>query len=293
MRYSITLKINYDYPDGASGGRQLLYLTPADLGAEQQLLSAQLSSIPAAAASSRRFDFFGNTVQAFQYPGLATRMTLHMQALVNRSALLHPQGYMPQVSALAMLIDGSRSLAPDSPHHFDHAQPELPEVPAISAYARAICRPELPVIEALRLFGESLHRDMQFDAQATDVSTPPARAFAQRKGVCQDFSGIMITGLRACGIPAGYVSGYLRTLPPPGQPRLEGADAMHAWVRVWCGPEVGWVEYDPTNAVFANNDHIVVARGRSYQDVAPVSGILQAAGAQSSTQMVDVKPVAE
>ncbi len=101
----------------------------------------------------------------------------------------------------------------------------------------------------------------------------------------------MIGGLRALGVPAGYVSGFLRTSPPPGKPRLEGADAMHAWVRAWCGHETGWIEYDPTNALVVGVDHVEVARGRDYGDVAPVSGVLRISGAQTSEQAVDVLPV--
>ena len=101
----------------------------------------------------------------------------------------------------------------------------------------------------------------------------------------------MIAALRSVGIPAGYVSGFLRTTPPPGQQRLSGADAMHAWVRAWCGPDTGWIEYDPTNAVAAGVDHIVVAYGRDYSDVSPVKGILKAATDQQSRQAVDVIPL--
>ena len=100
----------------------------------------------------------------------------------------------------------------------------------------------------------------------------------------------MIAGLRGLGVPAGYVSGFLRTIPPPGVARLEGADAMHAWVRAWCGFQTGWVDYDPTNAVFANQDHIQVAFGRDYDDVAPMRGVLRTAGTQKSEQKVDVTP---
>jgi len=94
--------------------------------------------------------------------------------------------------------------------------------------------------------------------------------------------------LRTAGVPAGYVSGFLRTIPPKGQPRLQGADAMHAWVRAWCGLEVGWVEYDPTNAVFSGTDHIIIARGRDYSDVAPVKGVLRTSGQQDADHAVDV-----
>jgi len=103
----------------------------------------------------------------------------------------------------------------------------------------------------------------------------------------------MIAGLRGLGVPAGYVSGFLRTIPPPGKERLEGADAMHAWVRVWCGRESGWLEFDPTNAIRAGDDHISVGYGRDYSDVAPVVGIVKIAGGQAIKQSVDVVPVAE
>ena len=132
---------------------------------------------------------------------------------------------------------------------------------------------------------------MKFDPDATTVDTPPAEAFARRHGVCQDFAQVMIACLRGIGIPAGYVSGFLRTNPPPGKPRLEGADAMHAWVRAWCGWQTGWVEFDPTNAIPAGTDHIVAARGRDYGDVAPVKGILRIAGDQTTEHAVDVLPV--
>ena len=101
----------------------------------------------------------------------------------------------------------------------------------------------------------------------------------------------MIAGLRGLGIPAGYVSGFLRTIPPPGKERLEGADAMHAWVRVWCGIDMGWLEFDPTNGILASNDHIIVGYGRDYTDVAPIVGVLRTTGGQQGEQSVDVIPV--
>ena len=123
------------------------------------------------------------------------------------------------------------------------------------------------------------------------MATKAADAFALRRGVCQDFSHVMIAGLRGLGIPAGYVSGFLRTIPPPGKERLEGADAMHAWVKVWCGLEAGWQEFDPTNGMRASNDHITVGYGRDYADVAPIVGVLKTTGSQTGEQAVDVIPV--
>jgi transglutaminase-like putative cysteine protease len=133
--------------------------------------------------------------------------------------------------------------------------------------------------------------EFRFDGGATGTDTPPAVAFAARHGVCQDFAHILIVAARAWGLPAAYVSGYLRTLPPPGQPRLAGADAMHAWVNLWCGEELGWIGFDPTNDMIAGSDHIFVAMGRDYADVAPMDGVFHGAAGQAMEVAVDVLPV--
>ena len=126
---------------------------------------------------------------------------------------------------------------------------------------------------------------------ATTASTTPPMSFALRRGVCQDFSHVMISGLRSLGLPAAYVSGYLRTQLPGQVPRLQGADAMHAWVLVWCGAETGWIGLDPTNAMLAGEDHVMLAIGRDYADVAPLDGVIIAAGAQRLEVSVQVLPV--
>ena len=149
----------------------------------------------------------------------------------------------------------------------------------------------MTTLQVVETIGRAIDRDMTFEPGSTQVDTPPEEAFVRRRGVCQDFTHIMIACLRAVGVPAAYVSGFLRTIPPKGQPRLEGADAMHAWVRAWCGPNMGWVDYDPTNGVQVGDQHIVVACGRDYGDVAPVRGIVRTSGGQKSEQSVDVVPV--
>ena len=158
----------------------------------------------------------------------------------------------------------------------------------MTAFARDAIAGAPTVLAAVEAVGRAIHATMRFDAKATDVDTPATEAFANRHGVCQDFTHVMISCLRGIGIPAGYVSGFLRTVPPAGQPRLEGADAMHAWVSAWVGAEMGWVEYDPTNQMWAGTDHIAIARGRDYDDVAPVRGAMRGAGGQESRQAVDV-----
>ena len=143
----------------------------------------------------------------------------------------------------------------------------------------------------VRHLGRRLQRDFDYDTDATEVDTPVGEAFDMRAGVCQDFSHIMIAGLRGLGIPAGYVSGFLRTIPPPGKTRLEGADATHAWVRAWCGEAMGWQEFDPTNGIASGDDHITLAYGRDYADVAPIAGVVKTLGRQEAEQAVDVIPL--
>ena len=133
--------------------------------------------------------------------------------------------------------------------------------------------------------------DFVYEIGATTVTTTPPMSFALRRGVCQDFAHIMISGMRGLGLPAAYVSGYLRTVPSGKEERLTGADAMHAWVLVWCGEDAGWVGLDPTNAIPAGNDHVVLAIGRDYADVAPIDGVIFASGGQRLEVGVSVMPV--
>jgi transglutaminase-like putative cysteine protease len=133
-----------------------------------------------------------------------------------------------------------------------------------------------------------IRNDFKYDPKATVISTPLKEVFEKRHGVCQDFAHVMIAGLRGLGLPAAYVSGYLRTIPPPGKPRLQGADATHAWVSVWCGDEIGWVGFDPTNDLLVENDHIILAVGRDFSDVSPVDGIIVGSRKQKLAVAVDV-----
>ena len=163
--------------------------------------------------------------------------------------------------------------------------------PEIRDYARASFPPGRPILAGALDLMRRIKDDFVYEIGATTVSTTPPMSFALRRGVCQDFAHIMISGLRGIGLPAAYVSGYLRTVPKSGAPGLQGADAMHAWVSVWCGAEAGWYGLDPTNAVLAGDDHVVVAIGRDYADVAPIDGVVFASGGQRIDDAVSVTPV--
>lgn len=161
----------------------------------------------------------------------------------------------------------------------------------IANWGAAHFAPEADILSAARALMHALFSEFTFQPGSTSTNTPPVDAFSARSGVCQDFTHVMIIALRAAGIPAAYVSGYLLTLPPPGKPKLVGADAMHAWVNVWCGRELGWVGLDPTNDKLAGEDHIAIGMGRDYADVSPVNGTFIGSAPQSLKTGVDVELV--
>ena len=292
MLYDIGLRISYSYQAPAAGGRHVLCMTPADM-AGQRAITSLLEVTPEPDERIARTDFFGNTMVEVAFRAPHSKVEFRLRARVDRRAPETPaEDTSTPLEALAEALAAVRSLGPDSPHHFLADSPRVRATPDFEAFALEQIDPEtMTTRAAVEAIGLAIDRAMTFEPGSTQVNTPPEEAFARRRGVCQDFTHIMIGCLRAIGIPAAYVSGFLRTNPPEGQARLEGADAMHAWVRAWCGPETGWIEYDPTNGVRISDHHIVVAYGRDYGDVAPVRGVLRTSGTQSSTQAVDVAPL--
>ena len=288
MLYDINLRITHEYDQPAVAGRHMLRLIPATLPGAQQCIAAALDTAPAPDKRFESFDFFGNQVIEATYKQPHDRIEFTLRARVRRQSGGLQADQSPVLETLAGEIAGVRSLSADAPHHFTPASARVPLLAETTDYARNLVAPTMTTLQAVQTIGEAIHSDMTFDAEATTVETPVQDAFAARRGVCQDFSHLMIACLRGVGVPAGYVSGFLRTIPPEGQERLQGADAMHAWVRAWCGAAMGWVEYDPTNRLFALDDHVVIARGRDYADTAPIKGVLRTSGSQSSDHSVDV-----
>jgi transglutaminase-like putative cysteine protease len=290
MLYDIRLHLHYDYAAAAGGGRHQVRVLPPTIGGVQRVIAASLSFAPAASERSDFSDFFGNNVTSIAFREAHDALDIRMSARVSVSRPEPGLDVSPDLGRLRQELAAVRSLAPASPHHFLAASAHAGIDAAITSYARdSIANSAAGTAMALC---NRIHRDFTYDGEATTVRTRASDAFKLKRGVCQDFSHIMIAGLRGLGIPAGYVSGFLRTIPPKGKPRLEGADAMHAWVKVWCGRDAGWQEFDPTNGMRASNDHITVGFGRDYSDVAPIVGVLKTTGGQVGEQAVDVIPVA-
>ena len=291
MQYDISLRISYTYDEPVTSGRQVLQLMPAELPGEQRLIAGRLDIEPQPDEWHEGRDFWNNACVNVVHRSAQMQIEYAVRARVERLRRTSAGRVPVRLDRLAQEIESYRTLDAESPHHFVTASPRVPIDSEIAAYTRQAISDRMTVVEAVEALGMRLHTDIEYDPDATEVHTPVKEAFQQRRGVCQDFSHIMIAGLRSAGIPAAYVSGYLRTRPPEGKPRLEGADAMHAWVRAWCGQTSRWVDFDPTNAVHVAMDHIVVARGRDYSDISPISGVLRTSGSQETEQAVDVVPL--
>ena len=291
MIYQLRHLTTYRYESPVTLARCVLRLRPRDT-AHQAVLESHLSITPRPAQTREHTGPFGERVvmATVETPHRELRIEARARVSVNRPARPTPLGgemweEVRRDAAEAIGLDAA------SPVHFLYPTPMTPIVRPITDYGRQCFTPGRPVIEAAHALACQIRFDFQYDPKSTEVTTPATEAFAARHGVCQDFSHVMISAMRGLGLPAAYVSGYLRTTPPPGRPRLEGADATHAWVSVWCGARDGWIGFDPTNALVVAGDHIVLAVGRDYADVAPIDGVILGSGKQRLKVAVDVTPV--
>ena len=197
----------------------------------------------------------------------------------------------PSVAAVIAQAAASRASEGEGPLHQLGAGRLVSPSPTVAEFLREDLEMGAPVGAAMLALAERIRTEFRFEAGVTTIATGAEETLRTRRGVCQDFSHMTIAGLRALGLPAAYASGFLRTEPPKGRPRLEGADAMHAWVEIWAGAAIGWIGFDPTNGCFAGEDHVLVARGRDYADVAPIDGVLMTSGPQRHRHSVDMIPI--
>ncbi|MGD9932343.1 MAG: transglutaminase N-terminal domain-containing protein [Dehalococcoidia bacterium] len=291
MRYSIRQQTTYEYDYTVAASQHAVRLIPmARPGID--VLRARLQVEPAPAERFSRVDFFGNRVVGITFETAHERLDVVLTAdvIVVDPPAIDPEA-TPPWEEIRNMTSATRDMGAESPIHGLFPSRGVGIVDEITEYAAKSFPTGRPVLAGAFDLTRRIRDEFVYDPKATDVTTSPAEAFARQRGVCQDFAQVMIAGLRGLGLPAMYVSGYLRTIPPPGEERLEGADATHAWARAWCGPDAGWVGLDPTNAVIAGEDHITAAIGRDYLDVAPISGVIVSAGEHHLTSTVDVIPL--
>jgi len=288
--YDIRQATIYRYASSVAHARHVLRLTPIDrIG--QRVHAAALDIEPAPMARREGHDFFGNRVTWVELdrPHDTLSVRVGARVAVKRDIALEAT---PPWEVIRDAAFASVDLSPNSPTHYLFSSRQVSLDPEIRAYAAESFAVGRPILEAAVDLMRRIKTDFTYEIGATTASTTPPMSFALRRGVCQDFAHIMISGMRGLGLPAAYVSGYLRTGQPSDKDKLQGAGAMHAWV-VGCGEEVGWRGLDPTNGIFAGNDHAVLAIGRDYADVAPIDGVIFASGGQRLEVSVSVTPGTE
>lgn len=277
MKYRVRHETSYEYAEPVSICHNEARLEPRVL-VQQRVLDAKLEVSPEPASLHRDADYFGNIVHSFSLEEPHTRLDVISSSVVEVSAAPALEAdRSPPWERVAALIAEERSPEALGAFECTFPSPLVALEPAAADYARASFTPRRPLLEAVAELNQRIFEDFTYCPGVTDVLTPVARVFETRSGVCQDFAHLFLSMLRSLGLGARYVSGYLRTRPPPGQPRLIGADASHAWVSVYC-PGRGYVDFDPTNGVAPSEEHITVAWGRDYGDVSPLKGVLFGSG---------------
>ncbi len=293
MKYRIVHTTNYEYESTISVSHNRVILTPRD-GAWVRSLWHRLTVHPAPQWSVKRNDVFGNLVHVFGIEEGHSQLTVTAasQVEVRGQALLSKvdsPAWETLVADPTVRLNGDHSDLEVVPFRFRSPRIEPSEL--FAHYGRASFAVGRPILEAAAGLNAQIYHDFKYDKDSTDAQTPIEKAFALKRGVCQDFAQIQVAVLRSLGLAARYVSGYLRTMPPPGKERLVGADQSHAWVSLYCGRELGWVDLDATNNTFCGLDHIPIAWGRDYSDVIPFRGVFLGDGRHKLEVSVDVCPI--
>ena len=288
--YHVTHHTRYRHGFPATAAWQSLRLQPRDEPG-QHCEGFDFEIRPTPADLTARPDVFGNHHHLFTLREPHTELAITSRSLVRREEPALPApGSTPTLSVARTAV---RTVIANGSHfsleQFLHASPYVPLLPAAADLATGLDAGDPPAFEWLAALGARFGQAFKFDPTATTVSTPLAEVLPHRRGVCQDFAHAFISCVRQHGLPAAYVSGYLLTTPPPGKPRLRGADASHAWVAVFL-PGSGWIDYDPTNSCFVATGHIVVARGRDFSDVSPVTGLFTGGGLHTLATAINVEP---
>ena len=288
MKYKITHRTTYKYKYPVSVGNHVACLKPRTLP-NHQAAQSELHISPAPVTRTERVDFFGNTLCFFTIQEPHRELVVEGHSEVDVQPTDQAYGALPWEEAAGSLATDHTPEGLEA-YQFEFESPRIRIRSEFADYARQSFTPRRPTEEALLDLTARIHHDFRFDSKGTNVRTPPEEVFKKRRGVCQDFAHVQIACLRSLNLAARYVSGYLRTYPPPGKPRLIGADASHAWVSAYC-PGTGWIDVDPTNNVVPSDGHVTLAWGRDYSDVSPLRGLVLGGGTHTLRVGVDMEPL--
>lgn len=278
MRYRVTHSTTYRYAADVARCYNQAHLLLRST-ARQQCLSSRLSVRPKPETQGEYIDYFGNRVSRFAIDERHRELeiTAVSDVLMREQNLSAPLAFGMTADEVRARLRTAADPATLAAREYMLPSPMIRRREELAAYARELFAGEAPFVPAVRRFTGKIHEEFTYEPGFTTVSTPLREVLAHRRGVCQDFAQLAIGCLRSLGFAAKYVSGYIETLPPPGQEKLVGADATHAWFAVYV-PGEGWAEFDPTNDQPAGTQHVVTAEGRDYADVTPVSGVIFGGG---------------
>ena len=280
--FDVVHRTTYQYNQAVSVSQHIARLTPRLL-AHQLCVEHRLAVAPAPAVQTEHVDYFGNRATVFAMRGGHRHLRVDAYSRVR----LQPRRMLRRHESPPWEAATNRDLLPLEALDCALDSPSIRSAPEYAAYARESFTPGRPLLEGLLDLNRRIFEDFTFEPGATTVTTDLAEVFRTRRGVCQDFACFGIACLRSLGLAAQYVSGYLETVPPPGQPRRIGADASHAWLAVYC-PGFGWIEADPTNNLLPSTAHVTLASGRDYGDVSPLRGVILGGGHHVLAVNVDV-----
>lgn len=291
----------YHYTPAVKSAQHMAHLRPRH-GPCQQLLAHALQVDPEPQRCEYTEDVFGNARAFFSLPFTHGLLRVRAESVVQTQPPPEAPSGQPWEAARERMRY-RREMRHEAAAEFSFASPYIPRHEEFEAYAQPSFPEGRPLMEAASDLMSRIHADFAYASQATDAGTPALESLRLRRGVCQDFAHVMIGCLRSLGLAARYVSGYLLTEPPPGQPRLVGADASHAWVSVWSPPPGGpgslgegaaqWFGLDPTNDRAAGDDYVTLAIGRDYSDVSPLRGVIHGGDSHVLNVAVTVEPVSQ
>lgn len=298
MKYRLRHTTSYSYSWAVDISHHMLHLALPDLP-RQRVKSCNVVTTPNAGQQREQRDHFGNRVAHLTIAELHTRFDVELRAEVEVDPVQAPDpAATPAWESVRDALAGDGFPEPVQESEFVHESPLAQHSDTAIIYAMASFTPGRPILAAVADLTARIFRDFRYDPTATDTFTPVTVVMQKRAGVCQDFAHLQIAMLRGLGLSARYVSGYIRTLkagdaPGAGQPNtaLRGADASHAWISIWCGPEHGWIDLDPTNNLICSDEHVTAAIGRDYGDISPVRGVVLGGGPHRIGVAVELVPL--